>query len=85
MATQEYIRDREDSNISKIVIDHDSCIGCGSCVSMSDKTYELNNEGKSIVIDPNAVDDETLIASAESCPTRAILLFDKEGNQIFPK
>ena len=82
---QEYTRDREDSNIGKITIDQDSCIGCGACASVSDSTYELNDDGKSIVTDPNATDDETLIASAESCATQAISLFDEQGNQIFPK
>ena len=82
---QEYIRDREDSNISKITIDHDLCLGCGSCVNASDSTYELNNENKSIVTDANALDDETLIQSAQVCPTLAILFHDKEGNQIPPK
>lgn len=85
MATQEYIRDREDSNIGKIVVDRDLCISAASCIAVSDKTWEFDGESKAVVIDPNAADDETLIMSAEACPTKAILLFDKEGNQVFPK
>ncbi len=82
---KEYARDKEGSNISKIVVDLDLCIGAASCIAVSEATYELNNENKAVVTDANAVDDETLIMSAESCPTKAILLFDKEGNQVFPK
>ena len=81
---KEYVRNRPDSKIGKIAIDHDLCIGCSTCIAVSDKTYEFDAESKSVVIDPNAADDETLIMSAESCPTKAILLFDKEGKQIFP-
>jgi ferredoxin len=85
MNTKEYTRNKEGSNISKIVVDRDLCIGAASCIAVSGATYELDGENKAIVLDPNAVDDETLIMSAESCPTKAILLFDKEGKQIFPK
>ena len=84
MTTTEYIRNKEGSKIAKIVIDRDLCIGAASCIAVSGITYELDNETKAVVIDPNTVDDETLIMSAESCPTKAIFLFDKEGKQIYP-
>ncbi|MCX6716526.1 MAG: ferredoxin [Candidatus Taylorbacteria bacterium] len=83
--TKEYIRNKEGSKISKVVVDRDLCIGAASCIAVSGATYELDGENKAIVIDPNAVDDTTLVMSAESCPTKAILLFDKEGKQVFPK
>lgn len=82
---KEYLRTRENSNIGKIVIDRDLCIGAASCIAVSGTTYNLDNENKVVVLDPNAVDDATLILSAESCPTKAIFLFDKSGQQIFPK
>ena len=84
MARQEYIRTREGSNIAKIVVDRDLCISAASCVAVSDDTYELDGEAKAVVLDPNALDDETLIQSAQVCPTLAILLFDKDDKQIFP-
>jgi len=83
--TKEYLRNKEGSNIGKIVIDRDLCIGAASCIAVSGETYELDGENKVIVLDPNAIDDATLIMSAESCPTKAILLFDKEDKQVFPK
>jgi ferredoxin len=82
---KEYARNREGSNIGKIVIDRDLCIGAASCIAVSGATYEFDNENKVVVIGADAVDDDTLIMSAESCPTKAILLFDKSGNQVFPK
>lgn len=83
--TKEYLRNKEGSNIAKIVIDRDLCIGAASCIAVAGMTYELDGENKAIVIDPNTVDDATLLLSAESCPTKAIFLFDKEGKQVFPK
>jgi len=42
-------------------------------------TYELDNENKAVVVGADAADDATLIMSAESCPTKAIFLYDKSG------
>lgn len=86
MANQrEYIRNKEGSTIGKIVVDRDLCIGAASCIAVSGETYEFDNETKVVVTGPDAVDDATLLMSAEACPTKAILLFDKEGKQVFPK
>jgi len=82
---KEYERKRAGSNISKIVIDRDLCIGAVSCIAVSGATFELDNENKAVVTGADAADDDTLIAAAESCPTKAIFLFDKSGKQIFPK
>jgi ferredoxin len=86
MANQkEYPRNRADSQIGKIVVDRDLCIGAASCIAVAGSTYELDGENKAVVIGADAVDDATLIMSAESCPTKAIFLFDKNGKQVFPK
>jgi ferredoxin len=83
--TKEYVRSRAGSNIAKIVVDRDLCIAAASCIAVSAETWELDGENKVVAIGPDAVDDDTLLLSAQSCPTKAILLFDKEGKQIFPK
>ncbi len=89
MANQsEYQRTKEGSKIAKIVVDNDLCIGAASCIAVAGTTFELNAENKAVVIagsGANAADDETLILAAQSCPTKAILLFDAAGNQIYPK
>ena len=82
---KEYVRNRADSKIGKIVIDRNLCIGAASCIAVSGATYELDGENKAVVTGVDAVDDATLMMSAESCPTKAILLFDRDGKQVFPK
>lgn len=86
---KEYVRNKEGSNIGKIVVDRDLCIGAASCIAVSGETWELDNENKAVIVGAgsgaNAVDDATLMMSAESCPTKAILLYDKSGNKVFPK
>ncbi|MFH1354417.1 MAG: ferredoxin [bacterium] len=79
---KEYPRSKEGSNIAKIVVDRDLCIAAQSCLAPAPGTFEIDGENKAIVIDANAVDDDALILAAQSCPTRAILLFDKEGRQL---
>lgn len=89
MAKQEYLRNKEGSNIGKIVVDRDLCIGAASCVAVSGETWELDGENKAVATNAgagaNAADDATLLMSAQSCPTKAILLYNKAGAQVFPK
>lgn len=82
---KEYPRTKEGSNIGKVVVDRDLCIAAVSCIAVSEATFKLDDENKVVVIDPNAADDATLMMAAESCPTKAILLYDKSGAQVFPK
>ena len=84
----EYKRSRAGSKIAKIVVDKDLCIGAASCIAVAGTTFELSGENKAVVIagsGADAVDDDTLILAAESCPTKAILLYDATGNQVYPK
>ena len=78
----EYPRTKEGSKIAKIVVDRDLCIAAQSCIPPSPETFKLDEENKAVVIDANAAEDDAIITAAQSCPTKAILLFDKEGNQI---
>ena len=82
---REFVRAKEGSDIGRIVINRDLCIAAISCIAVSEATFQLDDESKVTVIDPAAADDATLIAAAESCPTKAILLFNKAGVQVCPK
>jgi len=70
--------------ILKIRVDRDLCIGAASCLAIAPDVFDLDSEGKAIVKDGYDIDDETLMAAAESCPTQAIFLYDEDGNQIYP-
>jgi ferredoxin len=83
----------------KVVVDKDKCIGAAPCIAVAPDVYELDDEGKAFVkedakestdgdgkikIKTAVADDETIKTSAESCPVQAIILYDDDGNQIFP-
>lgn len=65
-------------------VDRDLCIGSAMCVAAAPDVFELDDEGLSRVVDQEAGDEESLRQAAEGCPVQAVLLFDDEGNQIYP-
>jgi ferredoxin len=72
------------TKIAKIHIDREKCIGAASCVAIAPGVFALDDENKATIVDEKGADDETILLAAQSCPTQAIILFDEEGNQIFP-
>ena len=73
-----------DKKIAKIYVDRELCIGAASCVAIAPGVFQLDEENKAYVVSPEGADDETILLAAKSCPTRAILVFDEDGNQIYP-
>lgn len=71
--------------ITKIVIDRSRCIGASSCIGIAPDVYELDAENIAVVKDERGAADDTLVLSAQSCPTSAIFLYDEAGNQIYPE
>ncbi len=64
----------------------DKCIGAASCVAVAPKTFKLDDQNKAVVIkqtgDPDT--DDAILLAAQSCPTAAIEVFDKDGKKIWP-
>lgn len=76
--------DKKTQRIAKIVVDRHLCIGAASCIAVAEGVFQLDGENKAVVYNDKGADDEIILLAAQSCPTQAILLFDEEGNQIFP-
>lgn len=86
--------------IGKLMVDREKCIGAASCVAVASSVFELDAENKAVVrrkkpppssdmterkdLEDQVIDDETLLLAAKSCPTQAIIVYDEEGNQIYP-
>jgi ferredoxin len=68
----------------KAKVDRDVCIGSAMCVSIAPEVFELDDEGLSRVVNPDAGDEDLLRDAAENCPVQAIILEDDQDNQIYP-
>ncbi len=60
------------------------CIASGDCVETAPTVFQLNDEGKSEVINVAGAADATIISAARSCPVKAITVVDESGTQLFP-
>lgn len=64
-------------------VDRDLCIGSGDCVATAPEVFELDEEGKAVVIDPDAAPVEDVEEAARNCPVGAIFVIGEEG-EIYP-
>jgi ferredoxin len=62
-------------------IDVDRCMGSGNCVFWAPETFDLSDDGYSVVIDPAATDEERLRIAAQGCPVGAISLW-RDGVEL---
>ena len=86
--------------IKYLMVDRELCIGAASCVTVYPEVFQMDGEDKAVILqkgdirtsektdvdllEVGAVDDDTLMLAAQSCPTLAIFLYDEEGAQIYP-
>lgn len=68
----------------KVRVDRELCEGLGNCVVVAPTVFKLDDENKAVVLDASSVDEDTLMAAAESCPRQAIIIEDEKGNQVYP-
>ncbi|HEX9682601.1 MAG TPA: ferredoxin [Acidimicrobiales bacterium] len=59
-----------------IHIDRDACMGSGNCSFWAPSTFDLDDEGKAIVVNPSGDPDDKIAGAVEGCPTTAITIVD---------
>ena len=80
-----YMKIRNGGKIRRIVVDKPGCIGARSCVLVAPGVFQMDDDNIAYIVDPESADDDTILMAAQSCPTLAIHLYDKDGNKIFPQ
>ena len=69
----------------QIVVDRELCYGFGDCVSSAPAVFELDDDEKAVVIDPNGAPRDDLVEAAANCPVNAITILDTgTGETVFP-
>ena len=59
----------------KILIDKETCIGCGACVAVAPDLFDLDEDNKAEAKKIGELDDEELTKAkegVETCPVQAI-------------
>ena len=63
----------------RIVIDRERCVGSGNCLYWAPGTFDLDDDGISVVVDPAGDNEDRIRVAAEGCPTRAISVEYHDG------
>ena len=65
--------------MTRIEVDRDRCVGSGNCLFWAPATFDLDDEGLSVVVDPDGDGPDAVGVAAEGCPTRAITVHAADG------
>jgi ferredoxin len=65
----------------RLVVDRERCIGSGNCCFYAPSTFELDDDLKSVVVDPKGNDPADVRAAIEGCPVNAISVRDDVGDR----
>jgi ferredoxin len=68
-----------------VSVDHNLCVGNGTCLTIAARVFAHNAERQSEVVDPRGDSEEKILEAAENCPVSAIHVEDAEtGERLFP-
>ncbi len=70
--------------VLRIEIDRESCTGMAECIRLAPGVFELDEEGKCVVVDASAATRDQILRAAHECPTQAIRLYELDGTKIYP-
>ena len=70
-------------NRIEITVDRALCIGSGDCVDSAPNVFQLDEEDKAVVVDPDGASVDEVIQAAGNCPVSAIFVVGEEGD-LYP-
>ncbi|MBD9138890.1 MAG: ferredoxin [Clostridiales bacterium] len=57
----------------KAIVNQDSCIGCGLCISTVPEVFEVNSDGKAEASGHTTTENKSAVQEAiDACPVQAI-------------
>lgn len=67
----------------RITIDQDECMSVGRCVADFPAGFGFDDDELATVLPTiGELSDRQLLRAARNCPSRAIMAFDADGNQV---
>lgn len=70
-------------NRISIEVDRALCIGSGDCVDSAPDVFQLDDEDKAVVVDPDGAAVDNVIEAAGNCPVSAIFVIGA-GGDLYP-
>ena len=70
-------------NRIEITVDRALCIGSGDCVDTAPNVFQLDEEDKAVVVDPDGASVGEVVEAAGNCPVSAIFVVGEEGD-LYP-
>lgn len=64
-----------------IAIDRDRCMGSGNCQFWAPGTFDLDDDGIAVVVNPSGDAEEKQVLAAKGCPTQAIAVL-RDGDPV---
>jgi ferredoxin len=70
-------------NRVEITVDRALCIGSGDCVDTAPDVFQLDDEDKAVVVNPDGASVDDVIEAARNCPVSAIFVASEDGD-LYP-
>lgn len=56
----------------EVVVNEETCIGCGLCVQLCPKVFAMQDDGKSKTVDSAGDEEANIQGAIDACPVQAI-------------
>ena len=67
-------------NRIRINVDRALCIGSGDCVDTAPDVFQLDEDDKATVVDPDGASTDDILEAAQNCPVTAIFVAGENGD-----
>ena len=70
-------------NRIEVTVDRSLCIGSGDCVDTAPDVFQLDDEDKAVVVDPDGAPLDDVLTAARNCPVSALFVVGESGD-LYP-
>ena len=72
----------EPASTHRIEVNIDDCMSSGKCVADYPHAFDFDDDELAVLQHPETLSDGDMIRAARNCPSRALTVFDADGNQV---